>query len=64
MVTGWSELDDLVEAIEAPDGRYALGVQWHPEADAGSPVIASFVAAAGEGAATAGRRPARRRAAA
>jgi putative glutamine amidotransferase len=64
VATGWSVLDDLVEAVEAPDRRYALGVQWHPEADAGSAIIASFVAAAGQGAATAGRRPARRRAAA
>jgi putative glutamine amidotransferase len=64
VATGWSVLDDLVEAVEAPDRRYALGVQWHPEADAGSGIIASFVAAAGEGAATAGRRSARRRAAA
>ncbi len=41
--SGWSELDDLVEAIEAPDARYVLGVQWHPEADPGSPVVGSFV---------------------
>lgn len=42
-VTGWAELDDLPEAIEAPDRRFALGVQWHPEADELSPVIAAFV---------------------
>jgi putative glutamine amidotransferase len=23
--------DGVVEAIEAPDGRFCLGVQWHPE---------------------------------
>lgn len=32
-VTGWSVLDDLPEAVEDPDRRFALGVQWHPEAD-------------------------------
>jgi putative glutamine amidotransferase len=42
-VTGWSELDDVAEAIEAPGKRFALGVQWHPEADEASRVIAAFV---------------------
>jgi putative glutamine amidotransferase len=42
-VTGWSELDDLPEAIELPDRRFALGVQWHPEADERSKLIASLV---------------------
>jgi putative glutamine amidotransferase len=42
-VSGWSQLDDLPEAIEAPDLRFALGVQWHPEADEVSSVIESFV---------------------
>jgi putative glutamine amidotransferase len=42
-VTGWAQLDDLPEAIEAPDKRFALGVQWHPEADDLSPIIESFV---------------------
>ena len=43
VVTGWSTLDDLPEAIEAPGRRYALGVQWHPEADETSRLIASLV---------------------
>jgi len=43
VVTGWSTLDELPEAIEAPDRRYALGVQWHPEADETSRLIASLV---------------------
>jgi putative glutamine amidotransferase len=43
VVTGWSEIDDLPEAIEAPQQRYALGVQWHPEADETSRLIASLV---------------------
>jgi putative glutamine amidotransferase len=42
-VSGWSDLDDLPEAIEAPGARFALGVQWHPEADELSRVIESFV---------------------
>jgi putative glutamine amidotransferase len=42
-VSGWAELDDLPEAIEAPDRRFALGVQWHPEADESSRLISSLV---------------------
>jgi putative glutamine amidotransferase len=45
-VTGWAVMDDLPEALEMPDRRYALGVQWHPEADEGSHLIASLVEAA------------------
>jgi putative glutamine amidotransferase len=48
VVTGWSELDELPEAIEARDKRFALGVQWHPEADATSRVIATLVQEARE----------------
>jgi putative glutamine amidotransferase len=43
VVTGWSSIDELPEAIEAPGRRYALGVQWHPEADETSRLIASLV---------------------
>lgn len=46
VVTGWADVDELPEAIEAPERRFALGVQWHPEADAASRVIESFVAEA------------------
>jgi putative glutamine amidotransferase len=42
-VTGWATLDDLPEALEVPGNRFALGVQWHPEADATSPLIAALV---------------------
>jgi putative glutamine amidotransferase len=45
-VTGVSTLDDLPEAIEAPECRFVLGVQWHPEADERSQVIAALVRAA------------------
>ncbi len=42
-VTGISVLDDLPEAIEAPDRRFVLGVQWHPEADARSRIVAALI---------------------
>jgi putative glutamine amidotransferase len=42
-VTGLSTLDDLPEAIEATPRRFVLGVQWHPEADERSRVIAALV---------------------
>jgi putative glutamine amidotransferase len=45
-VSGWSDDDDVPEAIEDPRLRFALGVQWHPEADPGSSVIAALVEAA------------------
>jgi len=46
VVSGWSEFDGLPEAIELPDRRFALGVQWHPEADEASRLIGSLVAEA------------------
>jgi putative glutamine amidotransferase len=42
-VTGRSTIDDLPEAIEAPTRRFVLGVQWHPEADERSRVVAAIV---------------------
>jgi putative glutamine amidotransferase len=45
-VSGWSVDDDLIEAIELPDKRFALGVVWHPEEDPDSKVIAALVEAA------------------
>ncbi|MBA3328270.1 MAG: gamma-glutamyl-gamma-aminobutyrate hydrolase family protein, partial [Solirubrobacterales bacterium] len=42
-VTGWAAMDELPEAIELEANRFALGVQWHPEADELSPIIESFV---------------------
>jgi putative glutamine amidotransferase len=55
VVSATSTLDGLPEAIELdPDGslrgasrRFVLGVQWHPEADATSPILGALVAAAG-----------------
>ena len=42
-VSGWATIDDLPEAIEVPGNRFALGVQWHPEADSTSPLLAALV---------------------
>jgi putative glutamine amidotransferase len=45
--TAWSALEDgIVEAVERPDGAFALGVLWHPEEDETSQVIAALVDAA------------------
>ena len=43
VITGWSAIDELPEAIEDPGRRFALGVQWHPEADETSRLIAALV---------------------
>jgi putative glutamine amidotransferase len=45
-VSGWSDEDDVVEAIELPGKGFALGVVWHPEEDPDSEVIPALVAAA------------------
>jgi putative glutamine amidotransferase len=42
-VTGWATIDDLPETIEDPTCRFALGVQWHPEADGDSRLIPALV---------------------
>ena len=49
VASGWSVLDELVEAIEVPGRGFALGVQWHPEVDPRSGVVRALVAAAGVG---------------
>ena len=43
VVTGWSTLDGLPEAIELPHLRFALGVQWHPEVDERSRLMSALV---------------------
>jgi putative glutamine amidotransferase len=43
VVTGWAQRDELPEALEAEGNRFALGVQWHPEADERSRLIAALV---------------------
>jgi len=47
LLSASSAMDGLAEAIELPDRSFVLGVQWHPEADAMSPVIGGLVQAAG-----------------
>ncbi|HEX3511105.1 MAG TPA: gamma-glutamyl-gamma-aminobutyrate hydrolase family protein [Solirubrobacteraceae bacterium] len=42
-VTGWATLDELPEAIEAPERRFVLGVQWHPEVDETSRLLPALV---------------------
>lgn len=46
VASGWADTDGVVEAIEVPDAGFALGVQWHPEANVESRVIAALVEAA------------------
>ncbi len=46
LVSGVSSFDQLPEAIEMPDRRFVLGVQWHPEADIASSVVGALVDAA------------------
>ncbi len=47
-ISGSSAMDGLPEAIEMPDRRFVLGVQWHPEADETSRVVCALVAQATE----------------
>jgi putative glutamine amidotransferase len=42
--TGWAD-DGTVEAVEHRDGRWVVGVQWHPEAYEGAALFAGFVRA-------------------
>jgi putative glutamine amidotransferase len=46
LISGHSVDDDLIEAIELPERRFALGVIWHPEEDVADRVIGALVAAA------------------
>ena len=43
--TGWAQ-DGLIEAVEQPGHPFALGVQWHPEADDASRLVGALVEAA------------------
>jgi putative glutamine amidotransferase len=45
-VSATSAIDGLPEAIELPEKSFVLGVQWHPEADRASPILAALVEAA------------------
>jgi putative glutamine amidotransferase len=48
LVSATAVMDGLAEAIELGDAHFVLGVQWHPEADATSPVVGALVQAASE----------------
>ncbi|MFT4035758.1 MAG: gamma-glutamyl-gamma-aminobutyrate hydrolase family protein [Patulibacter sp.] len=48
VVTGRDPRDGIIEAIERPASSFCLGVQWHPEADPTSMVLAALVDAARE----------------
>ena len=41
--TGWCPDDRVLEIVEHPELTFALGVQWHPEADETSRLIAALV---------------------
>jgi putative glutamine amidotransferase len=49
VASGWSVSDGVIEAIELPGQRFALGVLWHPEEADDGRVIASLVEAATAG---------------
>ncbi len=46
VVTGRAQQDGMTEAIELADGRWVLGVQWHPEADERSRLFTALTEAA------------------
>lgn len=46
--TGWCPEDDLIEVVEDPARKFALGVQWHPEDSTDLRLFAALVEAAGE----------------
>jgi putative glutamine amidotransferase len=46
LISATSPFDGLIEAVELPERAFVLGVQWHPEADAMSPVVGGLVEAA------------------
>ena len=43
VASGWSVPDDVIEAIEIPEQRFALGVLWHPEGEERGRVVAALV---------------------
>lgn len=47
--TAWSD-DGAIEALEDPDRRFVLGVQWHPEQAGDQQLFAALLAAAETGA--------------
>jgi putative glutamine amidotransferase len=49
VASGFSEPDRVIEAIELPERRFALGVLWHCEEDERSALFGALVAASREG---------------
>jgi putative glutamine amidotransferase len=47
VASGWSDPDGLVEAIEIPESRFAMGVLWHAEEERESTIVAALCAAGG-----------------
>ena len=45
-ITGYSEHDNLIEAVENPNLKFFLGVQWHPERIEHLPLFAALIEAA------------------
>lgn len=45
VASAWAEPGGVVEAIEIPEHRWALGILWHAEEERPSPVIAALAAA-------------------
>ena len=45
VASGWADPGETVEAVEAPDRRWALGILWHAEEERQSPVLAALTAA-------------------
>lgn len=46
VASGWAEPGGVVEAVELPDRRWALGILWHAEEARRSPVLAALAGAA------------------
>ncbi len=43
VASGWAEPGETIEAIEAPDSPWALGILWHTEEERRSPVLQALV---------------------
>ena len=48
VASGWAEPGGVIEAIELPERRWALGILWHAEEERRSPVLGALTAAARE----------------
>ena len=46
VASGWSEPGDVIEAVEVPGRRFALGLAWHPEEERRAAPVAALAEAA------------------